>query len=125
MRKLRINDKVTILTGDSKGHVGKIKKFVKNRQFVIVEGGNLVKKHVQKGIIDQNAPGTIVEIEAPVHVSNVKVICPSCKKPTKIVIDKKDGKSFRKCAKCGELIDGSAKVKKSKSKSKKVKSKDK
>ena len=117
MRKLRIGDTVKVLTGDYVGKTGDIISFV-GKDRIIVDGINIVKKHVKKGVIRRDAPGQIIEIPAPIHISNVMVVCPVCGKATKIAISKKNGKKARICKKCGAAIDFDAKniVKKAKAK---------
>ena len=64
----------------------------------MVEGVNIVKKHIKRGRARQAG---IVEVEAPLHVSNVMLICPSCKQPTRVgVREGADGKNVRYCKKC-------------------------
>ncbi len=121
MRKLRIGDKVKVIAGNSKGSEGKITSILKDNTYVIVEGVNKVKKHVRKGILGQNAAGTIVEIDSPIHVSNVMLVCPHCGKLTKVKIEKDNNKKYRVCKKCGKIID--AKVSSSKAKKPKKTSK--
>ncbi len=87
---LKVGDKVIVIAGSNKGKEGTIKKVLKRENKVIVEGVNLVKKH-QKD--NGNGTGGILEIEAPIDRSNVMIIDPKTKKPTrigkKIVKDKK------------------------------------
>ena len=130
MRKIRTGDKVKVITGDYKGQKGVVKKVVrkKARLWFIVEGINKVKKHIKKGLLGKDAPGGIIEVEAPIDASNVMLVCPVCGKPTRVAIKvKEDGKKVRVCKKCGAEItnvptkeDSKAKIKKAK-KIKKVK----
>lgn len=100
---VKVGDKVTVIAGKDKGKEGKIVKTLKNEQRVVIEGVNYVKKHVKGD--GQNA-GSIVEIEAPIHVSNVMIIDPKTKKRTRIghSVDKK-GKKIRVAKKSNESID--------------------
>ena len=68
--KLKTGDKVVVVSGSNKGKEGKITKIIDNK--VIVEGVNIVKKHLKPK--NNNGTGEIIEMEAPIHVSNVKVI---------------------------------------------------
>ena len=70
--KVKVGDNVTILTGKCKGQTGRIIKTLKKDNKVVVEGINVVKKHVKPNRM--NEVGSIVEVEAPIHVSNVKVV---------------------------------------------------
>ena len=79
--KLKVGDKVRVIAGSSKGKEGKITKTLRKEDRVIVEGVNIVKKH-RKG--NGQETGGILEVEAPIHVSNVMLIDPKTKKPTRI-----------------------------------------
>ena len=89
---LKVGDKVVVIAGSDKGKEGKIIKTLKNENRVIVEGVHIVKKH-QKPTGAET--GGIVEVEAPIHASNVMVIDPKTKKRTRIGHDI-DGKSNKK-----------------------------
>ncbi len=104
--KLRTGDTVLVIAGNEKGKTGKIKRILYKKDRVIVEGLNIRKKHV-KG-------QGIVEFEAPIHISNVMLVCPHCGKATRIGIKIEDGKKYRVCKKCGQIIDEISKPKKEK-----------
>ena len=70
--KVKVGDKVKVLTGKDKGKEGRVLFTLKNKDRVVVEGINLVKKHLKPGRANEN--GGIVETENSIHVSNVKVI---------------------------------------------------
>ncbi len=110
MRRLRIGDKVQVITGDDKGKIGVVKRLIGNDR-ILVEGVNKMKKHIKKGVLGKNQKGGIFEIEAPIHISNVMLVCPHCGKPTRVEIAVIDGKKMRVCKKCGKPIDKKAKVK--------------
>ena len=86
-------DKVVVISGKDKGKEGTITHVLRNENRVVVEGINIVKKHI-KG--NGQTSGSINEVEAPIHASNVMIIDPKTKKPTRIghKIDK-DGKKIR------------------------------
>ena len=69
---LKVGDKVIVIAGKDKGKEGKITRVLKCSNKVVVEGANIVKKHVKPN--RQNETGGILEIEAPIHISNVKVL---------------------------------------------------
>ena len=102
--RLKTGDKVIVITGASKGQEGTIKKVLRNENKVIVEGINIVKKH-QKG--NGQESGGILEIEAPINASNVMLIDPKTKKPTRvgIMIDEKTNKKVRISKKSNEKFD--------------------
>jgi len=102
MRKIKKKDIVVVIAGKDKGKKGEVIKtdFINNK--VIVSKINIVKKHSKP---TQTEPGGIKEIESPIHISNVQLICPKCSKPTKVKISKtNDDKKVRICKKCGEMI---------------------
>ena len=102
--KIQKNDNVLIIAGKDKGKKGKVRKALPTKESVIVEGLNLIKRHSKtKGKTRQAG---IIELEGPIHVSNVMVICNKCNKPARIgsrVLD--DGKKARFCHNCTEIID--------------------
>ena len=88
----KVGDKVVVISGKDKGSEGKIIKTLKKENKVIVEGINMVTKHVKPNA--QNENGGIVKVEAPIHVSNVMIIDPKTKKKTRIahLVDEKGNK---------------------------------
>ena len=102
--KIRKNDTVLIVAGKEKGKKGKVRKSLPTKDCVIVEGLNLIKRHSKtKGKTRQAG---IIELEGPIHVSNVMVICNKCNKPVRVgnrILE--DGKKARYCACCSEIID--------------------
>ena len=100
---LKTGDKVVVITGKDKGKQGKIIKTLRAENKVIVEGLNMIKKHVKPN--GQNA-GSIVEMEAPIHASNVMIIDPKTNKGTRVghSTDKK-GKKIRIARKSNENLD--------------------
>lgn len=100
--KLKTGDKVVVVAGSNKGKEGKITKIFDSK--VIVEGVNIVKKHLKPK--NNNGNGEIVEVEAPIHASNVMLVDPKTKKPTKVKIEKDSkGKKIRISKKSNEKID--------------------
>ena len=100
--KLKKDDKVVVISGANKGKEGKITKVLDDK--VIVEGVNVCKKHLKPK--HNNGTGEIIEVERPIHKSNVMIIDPKTKKPTKIKMDfDKDGKKIRISKKSNEKID--------------------
>lgn len=97
-------DKVLVIIGEDKGKKGKIVSIFPTKMEAIVEGVNFLKKHSKP---TQKAPqGGIVKQEGALHISNIRLICNKCNKPTTIKREKiKEGKRIRVCKKCGEIID--------------------
>jgi large subunit ribosomal protein L24 len=85
MRRIRKDDRVQVIAGKDAGRSGRVVKLFTDRDRVLVEGVNYVKKHEriqsQRGGAQE---GGIIETEAPVHESNLMPICPSCGKPTRV-----------------------------------------
>ena len=70
--KIKVGDQVKVIAGKEKGKEGKVIKTLKNEEKVVIEGLNMIKKHLKPRYTGQN--GSIEEVEAPIHVSNVKKI---------------------------------------------------
>ncbi|MBV9293375.1 MAG: 50S ribosomal protein L24 [Frankiales bacterium] len=100
---IKKGDTVVVRSGKDRGARGKVLLTLPKASRVLVEGVNRVKKHTKVTTTQRGAQtGGIVTQEAPVHVSNVQVVCPSCSKPTRIGHRKdEDGRSVRTCRKCG------------------------
>ncbi len=99
----KTGDKVVVISGKDKGKEGKITHILRAENRVVVEGVNIVKKHV-KG--NGQTAGSINEIEAPIHASNVMIIDPKTKKPTRIGHSvNKDGKKIRVAKKSNSSLD--------------------
>jgi len=101
--KIKQGDKVVVIAGKDKGKEGKVIKTLKADDKVIVEGVNIVKKHIKP---NGGESGRIDEIEAPLHVSNVMIIDPKTKKASRIGhTTTKDGKKIRVSRKSNEKLD--------------------
>ncbi|MEG1425442.1 MAG: 50S ribosomal protein L24 [Raoultibacter sp.] len=100
---IKTGDKVKVLTGKDKGKESVVLRAFPEQQRLLVEKVNVAKKALRP--TQQNPQGGIASIEAPIHVSNVAIICPSCKKATRIGINRESGKKVRVCKKCGKSID--------------------
>lgn len=101
--KIKKNDIVTVISGNDKGKSGKVLKVFPKQQKLIVEKVNFIKKHTRPTKKIQQ--GGIIEKEAPIHISNVMLICNKCGKKTKVKIERHSGKSIRICKNCKEMID--------------------
>jgi large subunit ribosomal protein L24 len=103
--KLKIGDEVQIIAGKDKGKKGKITKILRNSNKIVVEKINLVTKHVKK---TAQKPGERIKFEAPIDASNTMIICPKCKKTTRIMIKMLKGDKREKqriCKKCKDSLD--------------------
>jgi large subunit ribosomal protein L24 len=101
---IRKDDTVLIITGKDKGKKGKVRFAYPRKQQVIVEGINFIKKHSKaRGAVKQAG---IIDLEAPLHISKVMLLCNKCSKPGRIGSRKlEDGRLVRFCRACGEVID--------------------
>jgi large subunit ribosomal protein L24 len=102
--RIKKNDTVMVIAGRERGKTGKVLRVLPSRQRALIERLNLVKRH-QKSRGAQTASG-IVEKEAPIHISNVMIMCDKCNAPVrmgKLVLE--DGRSVRVCRRCGDQLD--------------------
>jgi large subunit ribosomal protein L24 len=102
--KIRKNDNVLVITGKDRGKKGKVRFAYPKKQTVIVEGVNFIKKHSKaRGAVRQAG---IIDLEAPLHISNVILVCDKCSKPARIGFRTlADGRKVRFCRACGEVIE--------------------
>ncbi len=102
--KIRKNDTVVIIAGKDKGKRGKVRRAWPEKERVIVEGANMIKRHSRARRATRQAG--IIELEAPIHVSNVMLVCEKCGTPTRVGFQfLADGKKVRVCESCQEVID--------------------
>ncbi|MEJ2473343.1 MAG: 50S ribosomal protein L24 [Desulfobacterales bacterium] len=102
--RIKKDDKVKVIAGKDKGKIGKVLKVIRKKNRVLVENVNMVKRHAKPSA--QNRQGGIIEGEAPIHWSNLMLMCSKCMAPTRIKIQLlDDGKKVRACSKCDEIID--------------------
>ena len=114
--KIHLNDKVLVIAGKYRGKTGKVIRVAKKREHVVVEKINMRTKHIKKSA---GQAGQIIHFEAPLHVSNVMIICPQCEKKTRVAYTRlANGKKQRVCKKCKQSLDGKIEKAKSKKKSK-------
>lgn len=103
--RLRKNDTVQVITGRDAGKQGKILKVIPEKNRVIVQGVGFIKKHTRPNP-QRNIKGGIAEREAPIHVSNVMIVCGECGKRTRIGSRTiADGTKVRTCRKCDGALD--------------------
>lgn len=101
--KIKINDKVKIITGKDKGKEGKVMQILPDEKMAVVEGLNLMVKHIKGRSSGQ--PGQKIQFAAPLNVSKIMVICSHCNMPTRIGYKILENKSkVRICKKCGEAL---------------------
>ena len=100
--KIKKNDNVEVLAGKDKGKRGSVVRIIPKKNKVIVSGVNIVKKAMKRR--SQQDQGGIVEVEAPLHISNVGIVCKKCGRPVKIGYKIDGDKKVRVCRKCGETL---------------------
>ncbi len=104
--RIKKGDTVVVISGRSKGIRGEVIRVLPKDDRLVVQGANLRKKHqrqVQAGGRSMN-PG-IITYEAPMHASNVMLVCPKCDKPTRVSVQREEGKARRICKKCQAILD--------------------
>ena len=102
MRKIRSGDEVIVISGRNRGQTGKVRQVIAETDRVVVEGVNIVIKHMRRGRARQAGR---VEVEAPLHVSNVMLLDPDTKQPTRVGVRRNDdGKNERYSKKTGKTI---------------------
>jgi len=103
LQRLRKDDTVMVIAGKERGKTGKVLRVLADKNRVLVERVNMVKRHVKPRGVQQ--PGGIQEKEASLHLSNVLPICGRCNKPTRVGHRRlKDGETQRLCKRCGEPL---------------------
>ena len=103
MLRIRKNDIVSVMTGKDKGKKGKVLHVDAEKGYCVVEGINFVKKHMRR--TSQENQGGIIQIEKPIHISNVALYCKTCDKAVKTGINiLKDNTKTRFCKKCKEVL---------------------
>ena len=107
MRKIRRNDNVLVIAGKDRGKIGVVREILPKEGRLIVDGVNIVKKHQrptqQAGVA---VPGGVIAREAPLHASNVMIVCKECSKPSRTGVRvRQDGVKVRVCKNCNADID--------------------
>jgi len=101
---IKKNDSILVISGKEKGKRGRVLSVYPLKNSLLIEKINMIKKHMKPS--RKYAQGGIIEKEAPVHISNVMLICPKCNKPTRISnTSLQGGKKVRVCKKCREVMD--------------------
>jgi large subunit ribosomal protein L24 len=101
--KLRKNDPVLVIAGKDRGKKSKVRRSLPGESRVVVEGANMVKRHMKPR--GQARQAGIVEAEAPLDVSNVMLLCPKCNRPARIGTRLSEGAKVRICRRYEEAID--------------------
>ncbi len=102
--KIRKNDTVLVITGKDKGKKGKVRIAYPKDERLLVDGINFIKRHTRATKAVRQAG--IIEREAPIHVSNLMLLCSRCNHPARVGFKiLEDGRRVRVCRSCGEVID--------------------
>ncbi len=107
MNRIKKGDTVKVISGDDRGKTGEVLRVFPKANRIVVSGVNIIVKH-QRAIRAGRSQmqGGRVELEAPIHVSNVMLVCPHCKEATRVGFSLlEDGRKVRMCKKCGASID--------------------
>ena len=100
---VKTGDTVMVISGKDKGKTGKVAQVSPKEGKVIIEGINIATKHMKPR--QQGAVGSIVKVEAPMYASKVMLVCPKCKKATRLAhAVAEDGKKMRRCTHCDETF---------------------
>ena len=100
--KLKKGDEIIVTTGKDRGRRGKIDQALPKINKVVILGINLYKRHLKRR--DEKNPGGIVEFPRPLPESNVALICPKCKKPTRVEYFIAKNEKHRICKKCKQIL---------------------
>ncbi len=104
MQRIKRDDTVLVTTGKERGKKGQVHEVFPEKRRIIVEGLNMVKRHQRQK--DERNPAGIIEKEMPIHISNVKLICRACEKPTRVRFRvRTDNVKVRVCRSCEQDID--------------------
>ncbi len=102
--RLKKNDRVRVISGKDKGKEGKILRRIPERDLVVIEGVNMVSRHMKP--TQKNPQSGINKQEAPIYASKVMLVCPQCGAATRVGTSfLENGKKVRVCKKCHEIID--------------------
>lgn len=100
---IKKGDMVVVISGADKKKSGKVIASFPDKEKVIVEGINIATKHKKARSMKQQSG--IMKQEAPIHVSNIMLLCDTCKKSTRVQVKQADGKKVRICKNCGAEFD--------------------
>ena len=102
--KIKKNDTVLVISGRERGKRGKVSRVTPENNRAVIEGINIVKRHSRPRGLGQ--PGGIIEKEAPLHLSNLMLVCTKCDRPVRVGFTRlEDGSKVRVCRKCSEVIE--------------------
>ena len=101
--RIKKNDVVKVMSGESRGKTGKIMRVIPETGTAVVQGINLLWKHMRRS--NQYPHGARIQKEAPIHMSKLRLVCPNCSKPTKVGYKiTESGVKNRICRKCSQVV---------------------
>jgi large subunit ribosomal protein L24 len=103
--RVRTDDEVVVISGKDRGKTGRVLQVDPAKQRVFVEGLNIVKRHQKPSAMNPNAQAGVIEREGPIHVSNVALLDPKEKKPTRVGIKREGGRRVRIAKRSGQEVD--------------------
>ena len=104
-KKFRVKngDTVEVIQGKENGKRGKVLRVLETEERIIVERVNFIKRHVRPS--KKTPQGGVIEREASMHISNVKLVCPSCNQSVRVGVRREGGEKIRYCKKCNVQVD--------------------
>ena len=107
--KIRRDDEVVVISGKDRGKTGRVLRVDREKQRLYVEGLNIIKRHQRpmqvQGAQRAEQVGGVIEKEGPIHISNVMLIDPKEKKPTRVGVSREDGQRTRVARRSGTKLD--------------------
>ncbi|MCA1689752.1 MAG: 50S ribosomal protein L24 [Actinobacteria bacterium] len=107
--KIRSDDQVIVISGKDRGKTGRVLRVDREKERVYVEGLNIIKRHERprqvRDVQRAESVGGVIEREGPIHVSNVALVDPKDKKPTRVGVVREDGKRYRVARRSKTKID--------------------
>jgi large subunit ribosomal protein L24 len=103
IKKIRKGDTVEVIQGKERGKRGKVMRVMAEDQRVVIERVNFIKRHVRPS--QKNPQGGVIEREAGIHISNVKLVCPGCDAAVRVGMREERGEKVRYCKKCNVQVD--------------------
>ncbi len=101
---IKKEDTVVVIAGKEKGKKGRVLSVTPSKDHLLIERVNIIKRHMKPN--RKYTQGGIIDKEAPIHISNVMLVCPKCSKPTRAAnVILEAGRKVRACKKCKEVID--------------------
>ena len=107
MAKIKKGDTVEIISGNDRGVRGVVQRVLPKKDRAVISGVNIIKKHQRPTRAGRSeVQAGVIEFEAPIHMSNVMLVCPQCDEPTRVGFTQQEGgHKVRVCKRCGEAVE--------------------